>query len=222
MAAVAVDRHQLDGVDPEIDERIELVDGGGEGAGARSPRSVEAPDVQLVDDGRIARGRREGLRLPHVRPRIDDHGLVAVDHASARIDTRDLAAVLRGDDIVIALSSVRSVDARREHAGAGLEHERAPRVSGASQLAGHRDRLRVRCPYAKLDAAFVRRRADQLSARRRGDGRRRRRSRSWHRGAGRPGPIRCGGVLRLRRRRRTASDEHDERDKRDKRERGLA
>src|SRR5688572_15773158 len=83
-SAERIDRHELDDVHAEIGERVELRGRAREGAAERA-------EVHLVDDGLLARRRRERAGLPHVRAWVDDHGLSRVDGTPARVETLELA-----------------------------------------------------------------------------------------------------------------------------------
>ena len=209
VTAVTVHRHQLDRGHAEVGERIELVGGRAERAAAHAARRVEAAHVELVDDGGVARRRREWPALPGVAPRIDDHRFAAVDHARARVDARELDAVLHRDRKVVALPRMGAVDAGREHARR-LERE-LPTCRQKGRLTDERDRPRVGRPDAELDAALVGRRAHVSSARRH----RKRRRLAWpggrRRRARRPDHVGRRRLLRLGSGRRSAGREAHER-----------
>ena len=90
------DRHDLDGVDPQLPQVVELLDGRLEGAGlpVLPPLVVERADVQLVDDQLVARGHAELVGPQSKAGRVVDHAVArrVGDLAGVGVDPRELAA----------------------------------------------------------------------------------------------------------------------------------
>ena len=86
------DRHDLDGVDPQLPQVLELLGGRLEGAGPAvlPPLVVERADVQLVDDQLVA-GRHAEFAGPPVEGRVVDHAVArrVGDLAGVGVDPRE-------------------------------------------------------------------------------------------------------------------------------------
>ena len=147
-------RHQRDGVDPEVDEVVELPERAVQVARAVLLRS-EGAYVQLVEHQRVPRRPLEGVALPVERGGIVDERIPYRVGEAPRVR---VVAVERlapgGEDELVRIPRRHAADERAPRP-AVLGGHRMSRPRPAVEASGDEDGLGVRRPHAERGPAVV-------------------------------------------------------------------